>query len=71
MNKYLYTKLGNVLRAEATYVSENVENLDEKFSQLSTIMNLLKFIEHYDELEPWLKEFFDQKVAEKKIDKEI
>lgn len=71
MNKYLYTKLGNVLRAEATYVSENVEDLDDKFSQLSTIMDLLKFIEHYDELEPMIKEFLEQKVIDKKFDKEM
>lgn len=69
MNKDLKIKLGNVLKAEADYVERTETDSTNKCVKLNDILNLLKIIENYDELEPVLKKYFREKADRNRFDR--
>ena len=69
MNKDLKIKLGNVLKAEADYVGRTETDLTNKYVKLNDIFNLLKIIDNYDELEPVLKKYFQEKADKDRFDR--
>ena len=66
MNIEVKTKIINVLKAEADYVNTHEKDKKAKIIKLNEIMNLLKIIENFDELEPVLVKFFEEKAKKQK-----
>ena len=66
MNKFIKTKLNNVLKTELEFTMHNDEDTLEKLDRVNTIQNIKKVIDNYDELEPLLKEFFSKKADKEK-----
>ena len=61
MNILLKTKLINVLKAEARQILVSKETRLEKLEKMNDIDHLLKIIQNYDELEPVLAKYFEEK----------
>ena len=61
MDKEIETKLNNVLKAEANYTMKNEKNLHKKVEKMDTLFNLKKILDNYDELEPVLKRYFNER----------
>lgn len=66
MDKSIYTKIDNVLKAEAEYIMKHEENTQSKANKMNTIFNLKKIIDNYEELEPLLIEHFSKKAQKEK-----
>lgn len=66
MDKFLETKLSNVLRCEGDYILNSDIPMREKASKMDDIFNLQKILMYYNELEPMLKEFFAKKAEEER-----
>lgn len=69
MTKDLQIKLGNVLKAEADYINKTEEDIQSRFIRMNEILNLMKIIENYDELEPVLKKYFQEKADRDRFDR--
>lgn len=50
MDKNIYAKIDNVLKAESDYIMKHEENTKEKLNKMNTLFNLKKIIDNYDEL---------------------
>ena len=61
MNKEIEVKLNNVIKAECKHVMEYETDRDVKLEKMETLFNLKKIIDNYDELEPFLIEYFSRK----------
>ena len=61
MYKSIHTILSNVLKTEGDYIMNNEQDTDTKINKMNKIFNLKKIIDNYDELEPVLKKYFDDK----------
>lgn len=69
MDKNIYTKIDNVLKAESDYIMKHEENTKEKLNKMNTLFNLKKIIDNYDELEGTLKKFFEEKAEKDKFER--
>lgn len=69
MDKSIYTKIDNVLKAESEYIMKHENNTKEKFNKMNTLFNLKKIIDNYDELEGILKKFFEEKAEKEKFER--
>lgn len=69
MDKGIYTKIDNVLKAESDYIMKHEENTKEKLNKMNTLFNLKKIIDNYDELEGTLKKFFEEKAEKEKFER--
>lgn len=69
MEKSIYVKVDNVLKAESEYIMKHEKDTKAKLNKMNTLFNLKKFIDNYDELEPLLKEFFNKKADKEKWEK--
>lgn len=69
MDKGIYTKIDNVLKAESEYVMKHEENTKEKLNKMNTLFNLKKIIDNYDELEGILRKFFKEKAEKEKFER--
>ena len=70
MNEMLEKKLNNILRTEAQRTLENEKDRKVKLMKMNDIFNLKKILDNYDELEPILKKYFDEKAIKEKWGKE-
>ena len=68
MDKSIHTILNNVLKTEAQYIIDNEKDKDTKIKKMNTIFNLKKIIDNYDELEPVLIRYFNDKGKERWLD---
>lgn len=66
MNKSLKNSLNETLKSEATYIMRTNEDISVKIDRMNEVINMQKIIENYDELEPILKKFFDEKALKGK-----
>lgn len=62
----IYTKLTNVISAEADYVIKNEKDKEAKLDKLDTLINLAKILNNYDKLKPVIKEFLNKKAEKEK-----
>lgn len=66
----LEKKLNNILRTDAERTLENEKDINEKVERMNDLFNLKKILDNYDELEPVLKKYFDEKAIKEKWGKE-
>ncbi len=66
MDKVIKAKLTNVLRCEGQHILENETDKNTKVSKMNDIFNLQKILMYYDELEPMLIKFFNEKTKEER-----
>ena len=66
MNKSLKNNLNEALKSEATYIMRTDEDISIKIDRMNEVINMQKIIENYEELQPILKKFFDEKVQKEK-----
>ena len=69
MTKDLQIKLGNVLKAEADYIDRTEKDSQVKCTRLNEILNLIKILDNYDELEPVLKKYVQEKADRDRVDR--
>lgn len=69
MEKEIKTKLDNVLKAECEYTLKNEKDRNKKIEKMDTLFNLKKIIDNYDELEPMLKDYFNNKAEKDRFDR--
>jgi len=61
MNILLKTKLINVLKSEAKEILDSEDAILERVEKMNDIDHMLKIIQNYDELEPVLAKYFEEK----------
>lgn len=66
MYKELKTRLSNSLKAEADYVAKFETDKTIKFNKMNDILNITKVIEQFDELEPIIAEYINEKARKEK-----
>ena len=66
MNKSLKNSLNETLKSEATYIMRTDEDILIKIDRMNEVINMQKIIENYEELQPVLKKFFDEKALKDK-----
>lgn len=66
MNKLLRSRLEEALKEEATYIMRTDGKTLDKIDRMDEVINMQKILENYDELEPILKKFFDEKAKKDK-----
>lgn len=59
--KGMLKRLINIIHDEYREIEKNGINTDDKFQKMNVMLNMMKIIENYDELEPTLKKFFSDK----------
>ena len=64
MNQDLYNKLNEVLKQEGNQALEQKDYL-----KVQDTINIRKILDNYDELEPTLKKFFDEKAKKEKYER--
>lgn len=69
MDKNIYSKIDNVLKAESEYIMKHEKDTKEKLNKMNTLFNLKKIIDNYDELEGTLKKFFEEKAEKEKFER--
>jgi len=69
MDKNIYTKIDNVLKAEGEYIMKHEKDIKEKLNKMNTLFNLKKIIDNYDDLEGTLKKFFEEKAEKDKFER--
>jgi hypothetical protein len=69
MNKKLKGNLVELLHQEATFIMRKDEDIKNKIDEMDDIIKMQKIIEHFDELEPTLKKFFEEKAKDNKWNK--
>jgi hypothetical protein len=66
MNDLIRKELKSFIKEQGDKtLKENVE-LSEKIQRLDTLINLTKIVEHYDELQPILRDYFNGKADKEK-----
>lgn len=65
MNEMLFYKLNNVLKEEGKKALEQKDYL-----KVQDTINIRKILDNYDELEPTLKKFFDEKAKREKFERD-
>lgn len=66
MDRLIKSRLFEVLKEEATYIMKTDDDISNKIDKMNDIINLQKVLENYEELQPVLKKFFDDKALEEK-----
>ena len=66
MNELVKIRVKNVLKAEARLIIGSGEDVQAKVDKMNDITNLVKIIDNYDELEPILKQYFEEKAQKEK-----
>lgn len=69
MDKNLTNKIDKLLKKEAYKVMKSEEPVLKKLDKMNQIINIIKVVENYDELEPTLKKFFNEKHNKNKWDR--
>ena len=64
MNQDLYNKLNEVLKQEGNQALEQKDYL-----KVQDTINIRKILDNYDELEPTLRKFFDEKAKKEKYER--
>lgn len=66
MNNNLKKRLVSMLRAEAELLVNDDRYIVTRLEEMNDIQNMLKIVDNYNELEPILKKFFEQKAKKEK-----
>ena len=66
MDKIIYKELDELIKSESEKIMLNENDIQKKVEKLDIWFNLKKIIDNYDELEPLLKTFFDEKAQKDK-----
>lgn len=69
MDIRIYTKLSEVLKAEGDNIMQHEKDKIKKLDKMDIIFNLKKILDNYDELEPILKKFFNEKAKKEKFER--
>ena len=66
MNENLKEKLFKVLEEEAKEIRKSKEDIEVKLLRGNEVINMVKIIFNYNELEPVLKKYFEDKAKKEK-----
>ena len=66
MDNKLKKRLFSNLEEEASYIMRSDAKISEKIERMNDVINLTKIIENYEELEPLLKKYFEDKAKKEK-----
>lgn len=66
-DKEIYTKIDNVLKAEGKYILKHEKDIDKQVGKMQILFRLKKIIDNYDELEPILEKFFEEKARRERF----
>ena len=66
MDILIKKKLSNSIRSECAYILKHEEDIITKATKLNILFNLQKILDNYDELEPILTEYFNNKAHKEK-----
>lgn len=66
MYKELYIRLMNSLKSEMDYIIKFEKDENAKLNKMTEIYRITKIIDNFDELEPTMQEFFEEKKKKQK-----
>lgn len=66
MYKELESKLTNVLKSEFDYIMKNEKNKNIQLDKATEVYRMGKIIENFDELQPVIAEYFNNKAEKEK-----
>lgn len=66
MNKMLKNRLLNTLKSEAEYIMYSEDDIKTKIKNMNDVINITKIVEHYNELQPILENYFEKRAKENK-----
>ena len=70
MDRMLRIKLENILRTESTKTMEEKMDLNDKINKMNDLFNLKKILDNYDELQPIISEYLNNKAWKEKFERE-
>ncbi len=66
MDKRIKAILKNTLKDEADMIFRSDDDIKEKIARMNDIIHFTKIVDNYDELEPLLIKFFEEKAQKEK-----